>query len=106
MSTPPSRARPKLLFTGAGGAGTIEVLRALRARGVYTLVGCDATPHSVGFTLVDRAYVIPFGASPDFEPAFRRILEKEEPDFVLPLVDEEIPIVHRLVAAMPAHATA
>jgi carbamoyl-phosphate synthase large subunit len=99
MSVPSSGARPKLLFTGAGGAGTIEVLRALRARDRYELVGCDATPHSVGFTLVDRAYVIPFGASPDFEPAFRRILSREAPDFVIPLVDEEIPIVHRLVAA-------
>src|SRR5262249_54528383 len=95
----PSGARPRLLFTGAGGAGTIEVLRALRAKGRYTVVGCDATFASVGFTLVDKAYVIPFGASPEFEPTFRKILERERPDFVIPLVDEEIPIVHRLVAA-------
>lgn len=94
-----SVARPRLLFTGAGGAGTIEVLRALRAKDRYTLIGCDATPTSVGFTLVDRAYVIPFGASPDFEPALRRVLERERPDFVIPLVDEEIPIVHRVIAA-------
>lgn len=99
MSAPsPLAARPKLLFTGAGGAGTIEVLRALRAKDRYTLVGCDATTTSVGFTLVDRAYVIPFGASPEFEPAFRSILAHEQPDFVIPLVDEEIPIVHRMVA--------
>jgi len=94
----PELSRPKLLFTGAGGAGTIEVLRALRAANRYTLIGCDATPTSVGFTLVDRAYVIPFGASAQFEPTFRDILAHERPDFVIPLVDEEIPIVHRLVA--------
>jgi carbamoyl-phosphate synthase large subunit len=95
---PSCGVRPKLLFTGAGGAGTIEVLQALRAKNRYVLVGCDATRASVGFTLVDTAYVIPFGASPEFEPAFRKILERERPDFVIPLVDEEIPIVHRLAA--------
>src|SRR5262249_34925622 len=42
--------------------------------------------------------VIPFGVDPAFEGALRQILETERPDFVVPLVDEEIPIVHRFVA--------
>lgn len=103
---PPSPSLPssplthvaRVLFTGAGGAGTIHVLRALGAQGRYELIGCDATRFSAGFTLVLRAYVIPFGADPTFEPCFRGILEREQPDFVVPLVDEEIPIVHRLAA--------
>ena len=90
--------RPRLLFTGAGGAGTIEVLGRLRAEGRYSLIGCDASRFSAGFTLVERGYVIPFGADPAFERCFTAVLAAERPDFVIPLVDEEIPIVHRIVA--------
>lgn len=93
-----SSPRPKVLITGAGGAGTIAVLRSLAAGGEYELIGCDSGATSAGLTLVERGYVIPLGASPAFEPAFARILEREQPDFVIPLVDEEIPVVHALVA--------
>lgn len=89
--------KPRVLITGASGAGTVDVIRSLAAKGEYELIGCDATWASVGFTLVARAYVIPFGASPEFEPTFADILDRERPDFVMPGVDEEIPIIHGLV---------
>jgi len=54
---------------------------------------------SAGFSFADRAYVIPFGADPGFDDALRVLLQRERPDFIVPLVDEEIPKVHRLVAA-------
>lgn len=89
----------KIFFTGGGGAGTIEAVRALKALGGYEVVTADATPASAGFSFADRAYVIPFGVDPTFDDAFREILRREQPDFVVPLVDEEIPKVHRICAA-------
>jgi rhamnosyl/mannosyltransferase len=50
----------KLFFTGGGGAGTIEAVKALKALG-YAIVTADATPTSAGFSWADRSYVIPFG---------------------------------------------
>jgi len=41
--------------------------------------------------------VIPFGADPAFDNAFREILRREQPHYVVPLVDEEIPKVHRII---------
>jgi carbamoyl-phosphate synthase large subunit len=88
----------RVLITGGGGAGTVEVLRALRSTGRYHLITGDASPYSAGFPLADRAYVLPFGASREFPAAIHDIVMRERPDFVVPLVDEEIPVVHRLAA--------
>jgi carbamoyl-phosphate synthase large subunit len=86
-------------MTGAGGAGTIEIIRSLRRAGRYEIAVADAGPHAFGFSLADRAYQIPFGASESFSRVFADLIRKEHPDFVVPLVDEEIPLVHALVEA-------
>lgn len=84
-------------MTGAGGAGTIEIIKSLRQSGRYELVVADAGRHSFGFHLADRSYLIPFGADPSFAAVFGELMAGEEPDFVIPLVDEEILVVHGLV---------
>ena len=93
----PVDARIRVLMTGAGGAGTIEIIQSLRRTGRYEIVVADAGRHAFGFHLADRAYVIPFGAALEFAAAFEEIIAREQPDFIIPLVDEEIPKVHALV---------
>lgn len=87
----------RVLMTGAGGAGTIEIIASLCRSQRYEVAVADAGRHSFGFHTAHRAYVIPFGAAETFSEAFAAILEQEQPDFVIPLVDEEIPKVHALV---------
>ncbi len=87
----------KVLITGGGGPGTIEALRSLKALGDYELITADAMAASAGVVFASRSYTVPFGADPLFEDALREILRREQPDFIIPLVDEEIPKVHRLV---------
>src|SRR5262245_18009386 len=94
----------KLFFTGGGGAGTIEAVKSLKALG-YEIVTADATPTSAGFSWADRSYVIPFGADEAFVPALREIMRREKPDYIIPLVDEEIPKVHRFVRAEAPNIT-
>jgi len=96
-------AKIKVFFTGGGGAGTIEAVKALKALGHYEVVTADATASSAGFAFADRSYVVPFGADEAFIPALREIMTREQPDFIIPLVDEEIPKVHRFVAAEMPH---
>jgi carbamoyl-phosphate synthase large subunit len=85
-------------MTGAGGAGTIEIIHSLRRSGRYEVAVADAGPHAFGFSLADRAYLIPFGAADNFAQVFAELVRSERPDFIIPLVDEEIPKVHALVA--------
>jgi carbamoyl-phosphate synthase large subunit len=89
-----TKKKPRVLITGASGAGTVDFIRSLAAKDEYELIGCDSSYASVGFTLVVRAYVIPLGASPEFEPTLADILDRERPDFIVPGVDEEIPKLH------------
>lgn len=93
----------KIFFTGGGGAGTIEAVKALKAQGRYEVVTADATPTSAGFAFADRSYVVPFGADEQFVPALREIVRREHPDYIVPLVDEEIPKVHAFVASEVPH---
>src|SRR5512135_1309378 len=86
----------KIFFTGGGGAGTIEAVKALKALG-YEVITADATPSSAGFSFADRAYVVPFGSDDRFVDALREIVRRERPDVIVPLVDEEIPKVHAFV---------
>jgi carbamoyl-phosphate synthase large subunit len=87
----------KVLLTGGGGAHTHSVLRSLTNLG-YEVLSADASLYAVGTAFAKRGFVIPFAVEPAFEQAMRKIVEQERPDFVIPLVDEEIAIVHRLVA--------
>ena len=87
----------KVLFTGGSGAATIEAVKALKARGEYEVVTADALRNSAGFTFADRSYVVPWGVDDDFERVLAEIVDREHPDYIVPLVDEEIPKVHAFV---------
>jgi carbamoyl-phosphate synthase large subunit len=89
----------KIFFTGGSGAATIEAVKALRAQGCYEIVTADAVATSAGFSFADRSYVVPFGADEQFVSALREIVRREQPDYIIPLVDEEIPKVHAFVRA-------
>ncbi len=92
------RHKRTVLITGAGGAGTIEILRTLRALERYRVIAVDASPHAAGFQFADAAYTVPMASEPQFLETMTRLMEQEQPEFVIPLVDEEILIVHDLAA--------
>ncbi len=92
-----SGQRVRVLMTGAGGAGTIEIIKSLRRAERYEIAVADAGRHSYGFHLADRGYLVPFGADARFAEVFADLIRREQPHFVIPLVDEEIPKVHALV---------
>ena len=86
----------RVLVTGAGGGGTIEIIKSLRTHG-YRVIAIDASKYSAGFELADSCYIVPEATSKDFASAVRQIIKSEAPTFVIPLVDEEIPIFHALL---------
>lgn len=89
-----------LMVTGAGGAGTIEIIRTLKALGRYRIIALDASPYAAGFVKADASYVVPVAVDPSFTEALRSIIATEQPDFLVPLVDEEILIAHALASQM------
>jgi carbamoyl-phosphate synthase large subunit len=90
----------KIFFTGGSGGATIEAVKSLKAQGgIYEVVTADAIATSAGFSFADRSYVVPFGNDERFIDAIREIVNRERPEFIIPLVDEEIPKVHAFVRA-------
>jgi carbamoyl-phosphate synthase large subunit len=87
-----------VLVTGAGGGGTVEVIKALRARD-YRVVAIDSSRYAAGFAFANAAYTVPEAIDKAFIPAVAQIIQAETPDFVVPLVDEEILVLHDLLAS-------
>jgi len=85
-----------VLLSGAGGAGTIEIIRSLKETGRYRIVGIDASPYAFGLKLADVGYVVPFATDPEFRGVLELILVRERPNYIIPLVDEEILVFHDL----------
>lgn len=91
-----------VLLTGAGGAGTIEIIRTLRALGGYRVVAVDASAYAHGLVEADSGYVVPLASEPDFTDALSSIIARERVDYVVPLVDEEILLIHEVAAGSTA----
>ncbi|MBA2320077.1 MAG: ATP-grasp domain-containing protein [Deltaproteobacteria bacterium] len=89
-----------MLLTGAGGAGTIEIIRTLKRDG-WVVIGADAVEWSAGLALADERFLIPWAVHPTFPAALREMIRQSKPRFVVPLVDEEIPIAHAVCAEFP-----
>jgi carbamoyl-phosphate synthase large subunit len=79
-----------VLFTGAGGAGTIYILRWLRQRPEYRTVAVDMNRYAAGLYLADKGYTVPSCDSPHYIETLERIISKEKIDIVVPLIDEEL----------------
>src|SRR5262245_36637125 len=94
----------KVLLTAAGGSGTLEIISSLKGKKDFRVIGLDASPYSRGLSLCDAGYVVPFAADKRFKQALLDILKKEKPDFIIPLVDEEILLFHELAASMNSKA--
>jgi carbamoyl-phosphate synthase large subunit len=86
-----------VVLTAAGGAGTIEIIKSLKALGGYRVVALDASPHACGFAFSDEARLMPFATAPDYPRAIREVLDEYHPDVLIPLVDEEILLFHDLL---------
>jgi carbamoyl-phosphate synthase large subunit len=94
MSGPCWKGNPqgmaRILVTGTGGNVAQGILKALVACGLARwIVGTDTNPLSVGLYLVDKGYVIPGAARPEFVPQLVDILNREAIDLVLVGADAE-----------------
>lgn len=94
-----NRPRPRLLFTGGGGAGTEAIDRILADR--YDIFFADADPDRIAPSISpDRRIALPLARSPGFLPEFVAVTARHAIDFVVPGVDEELSILAANRAAL------
>ena len=80
----------RILLTGAGAAGIVSIIRALRTIDGLYLVGVDAETLAAGKHFVDRFYQVPLAKEARYVPELLRICQQERIDVAIISVDEEI----------------
>lgn len=79
-----------VLFTAAGGAGTIYILKKLQGLEEYRTTTVDMNPYAVGLQIANSGYVVPVVTSSEYFNVIKKIVKKEKIDIIVPLIDEEL----------------
>jgi len=80
----------RVLLSGAGGAGTIELIKNLRASGRYWVAAVDANNYATGLYLADYGEIVPLVQHKDYFSCISKLVEKYSIDVYVPLIDEEL----------------
>jgi len=81
-----------VLLTGAGAPGApsiIQSLRLIKERKIK-IVGVDMNRDSVGFSMVDKNYIVPSADSDEFIDSIIKVCDKESVNVIIPLVTKEL----------------
>jgi carbamoyl-phosphate synthase large subunit len=86
----------RLLLTGAGLAGSNNLIRSLGAGDPSLfIIGCHDDRFVLKRSSADRKYLVPPRRSAGWLPALRRIIRAEEIDLVIPTTDADVIAVSR-----------
>jgi carbamoyl-phosphate synthase large subunit len=82
----------KIVLTAVGCPGGVTMIRALRDNGEreIEIVGTDMRPEAAGRFFVDRFYAVPSGRSSGFIPRMLEIVQREQPDLIVPQSSYEV----------------
>lgn len=82
-------SKPRLLFTGGGGAGTEALLRLLSTS--YEVFFADADLETKPYGVPDSQWLqIPLAKDPDFSDSIDNLCRRLQIDLLIPTVDEEL----------------
>jgi len=81
-----------VLITGAGAPGAPGIIKSLRLvkERKIKIIGLDADKNSVGFSMVDKHYLIPPAQDKNFIKEVLKIAKKEKVKIIIPLVTKEL----------------
>ena len=91
------RKKVNVLVTSAGSAPAVSVIKALRQQKELdiALTAIDMDALSAGFYLADKYYRVNSSSDPDFLKELKGLCEKEDISFIIPIIDEELPVFAR-----------
>lgn len=89
-----------ICIDGAGGSGTLYVIRTLSKKG-YNIISTDMNPYAFGLYQSHKSYIVPPVKNENFIPSLIEILTKENIDIYIPLIDEELILLKELSKKLP-----
>lgn len=87
----------RILLTGVGGPAGICFAKSLHDVQGIELIGANAEEEAMGKKFVKKFYLLPFANDPEFMDSLQEIIKTEKIDYLIPLVDEELPIISKNV---------
>jgi len=80
-----------ILITGAGAPGAPSIIQSLRiVNRKIKIIGVDMDKNAIGFTMVDKYYLISPAGDKNFIKNVLKIAKKEKVDVIIPLVTKEL----------------
>lgn len=79
----------RIIRTAVGSMPSWGLIEELEKHGVE-VIGIDSNPFSFGLYLLKKNYVVPRGDDPNFIREILKIIDKEQPDAILPGPEEEL----------------
>lgn len=84
-----------VLITGAGGAAGVFLIKHLQKNN-FKVVSVDNDYHATGLLHSDASYTVPLSDSVLYLDIIKDICNKENIDFIIPLIDEELKVMKSL----------
>lgn len=78
-----------VLLTSVGGLIAPGIIKNLKAKGNFFIVGIDANDKAIGFNFCDDYYQVPYGNSPKYLDKIISICDEKKIDVIIPASDEE-----------------
>lgn len=82
------KRKKTILLTGAGGSGTIFIIKSLIRK--YRIIAVDMNKYAVGLYLADKSYILPPCTDRRYLKKLDQVVKKERVDVIIPLIDEEL----------------
>lgn len=80
----------RVLLSGAGGAGTIEIIKQLKSKGSFWVAAMDMDKYAAGLYMAHRGFVVPAVRSSSYWRHVKQIIQHSKIDAYIPLIDEEL----------------
>ncbi|MCA9401297.1 MAG: ATP-grasp domain-containing protein [Candidatus Omnitrophica bacterium] len=85
-----------ILITGAGGGGSNNLIRSIRQRDRYKIIGTNTNKFKACKSIADKAYVLPHaGDTQNYLPRLNQLIEMEKPALIIPNNDTEVGVLSR-----------
>ncbi len=95
----------RILFTGAGGGGTNNLIRSFRASKLdldqFELIGSNVSNEILCRSELDRNWILPLATDSSYPEMLRKVLCEDSIDLIVPNNDREVGVVSRIRDTLP-----
>jgi len=88
--------KTKIVITSAGSGGTNNLIRTMKERKMYFIIGTNVDKYKVAKSNADKDYILPHASNERmYLNKLRKLISLEKPDFIIVNSDAEVKVVSK-----------